>query len=232
VEKKKKDAKKAVQTPLEKEALAPRPKKKAAQEEPKVPPVEVSPPSPPDRASKLVAQWLRPSEKPFAIKPIQQPSLDGPRSLERPELLLPPFAGQVVRSPPLKAATVVRPRALPEESPLARLDADLGQPERISLAAGPLVRVPAPDVNLPPPLPILAQPQPDRAALADPTTQASREAALAESIPSRTAPAPFDRPGIPDPFENRRAVRVGTAPPAAPAPIDVIPRTPPKSLGR
>lgn len=54
------------------------------------------------------------------------------------------------------------------------------------------------------PLPILAQPAPDRASLDDPTRDASTAAAIAAPIPPRTRKAPFVKRTFPDPYERRR----------------------------
>jgi hypothetical protein len=67
------------------------------------------------------------------------------------------------------------------------------------------LRVPSPDVNQPIPLPRLGQPLPDRAALDDPTLEASTAAALAKPLPVRTSKAPFLKLTIPDPYEGRRS---------------------------
>ena len=49
--------------------------------------------------------------------------------------------------------------------------------------------------------------------LDDPTADASLAAALAARMPERTVPAPFEKLAVPDPFENRQAVRSAAAPP-------------------
>jgi hypothetical protein len=73
----------------------------------------------------------------------------------------------------------------------------------LSFPAGKRTRLPSVDVNQPLPLPLLAQPVPDRAPLDDATGEASHTAALAAAPPRRGTPAPFLRLGLPDPFENR-----------------------------
>ena len=70
---------------------------------------------------------------------------------------------------------------------------------------------------IPPRLPILATPMPERASLDDPTMAASTAAVLAAPPPERTTPAPYTRMGVPDPFEHRRPLTLrvppeGTAP--------------------
>ena len=66
----------------------------------------------------------------------------------------------------------------------------------------------------------------DRVSLDDPTTEASREAALAAQPPARTNAAPFQKNNLPDPFENRQTGRVRTPPPEDPAPIAGRPAKP------
>jgi hypothetical protein len=88
----------------------------------------------------------------------------------------------------------------------------------LELAAGERVRLPAADLDRPAPLPFLAQAQPDRAPLTDPTGEATLKAALAAPAPERTAPAPFLRLNLPDPFEHRNAVKLRTPPEDEPAP--------------
>src|SRR2546421_39995 len=74
-------------------------------------------------------------------------------------------------------------------------------PEAVELPTGPLVRLPSVDARETIPLPILAQPQRDRASLADPTIEASMAAALGEITPHRLLPVPFAPLNLPDPFE-------------------------------
>src|SRR5438128_259861 len=73
-----------------------------------------------------------------------------------------------------------------------------------TVPTGPRLRVPAPDVEQPLPLPILARPAHTRVPLDDPTAEFSIAAALAPPPPLRTQPAQFVRWNLPDPFEHRR----------------------------
>lgn len=84
-------------------------------------------------------------------------------------------------------------------------------PQAQQPAPKPLPRIAAPDFNQPLPLPILATPVPDRAPLTDVTAASSHAAALSGALPVRTAPAPFVRHSIPDPFEHQKTMRL--APP-------------------
>jgi hypothetical protein len=205
-------------------------KKKPLVVGPKVTAAPDSPALPQDRADKLVADLLRPNEDVFT-RPWAQAKLPaGLRSLEQPALLLPPFTAQVRRARLADASRPALPRPLPEQLPFVWTPTDDRLPARVLLPAGPLVRVAGPDVNQPPPLPILATPQSDRAGAADPTADASRDAVLGELNPTRLGPAPFDRPAIPDPFENRRTIRLRTALPEPIPQPQLLPPTPPKSL--
>jgi hypothetical protein len=192
--------------------------------------VAEGPAPPPDRAATMVGNLLRPSEAAFAPRSGRSPALAGPRALEQPEVPPPSYGGDVLRLPTAAVTKPLRPRHLADEMPLARVRGDYRLPAPVDLPVAALARQPAPDVEKPPPLPILAGPQPDRAALADPTAQASLEAALAGQAPLRTTPAPFDRPDVPDPIEGRHTVRLAEAPAEAPLPPQVLPRTPAKSL--
>ena len=99
-------------------------------------------------------------------------------------------------------------------------------PEPGTLPAGELVRAPSVDVNRPPPLPGLGGPALDRAPLDDPTADGSLAAALAAAPPERTAPAPFQKLTVPDPFEHRQVVRLHTTPAEDTTPVAAAPRGP------
>ena len=187
-------------------------------------------PFPRDRAGKLVAATLQPAEKGFAWRSAERRPWRGPRHLEHPEVTLPPYRGDVVRLSPAVARGAVRPAALPEGPPLAHEQTDARPPEDLRLPAPALARLPAPNVEEPPPLPFLSGAQPDRPALTDPTGPASIDATLAGVVPVRTTPAPFERLNIPDPFEHYQTARLRLPPPETPPAPQQLPRTPPKSL--
>jgi hypothetical protein len=88
----------------------------------------------------------------------------------------------------------------------------LALPSRPALAAPKPVRVKSEDVTIPPLLPPTAAPRPDRVPVDDPTEALSAAAALRAAVTSRTAPAPYLRLALPDPFEHRRPLTLG--PPA------------------
>ncbi len=166
---------------------------------------------PPDKEGRLLAEVLRPSEKqlgPLAPRTLKPRGFSASPSLEKPQLPLAPSAVGMPRPAVAQMGIPVRPRLLPEEPPFARHQVVLVQPEPIKLLAGARVRWPSPDVNQPIPLPILAQPIPDRVPLDDPTVAVSHSAALAETFPGRTDSAPFLRLTLPDPFEHRNVIRL------------------------
>jgi hypothetical protein len=184
-----------------------------------------------DRTRKLVAEALRPSDRagalPWRDYKGQRP-LPGRRSLEQPDLPLPPAVAEVPRMPAVASARPVRPHPVSVEPPLARVERPLVPPERLRLPAAALVHLPGPDIVHPVPLPILAQAQPDRVPLTDPTVEASLAMVLAKSVPERTTPAPFERLNLPDPFENREAAALASPPAEDPTPPVMVVRTPGK----
>ena len=121
-----------------------------------------------------------------------------------------------------------RPAELPEPLPLFDQRATPRMPEAQHLLVGPRLRISSPDVNQPPPLPILAQQIPNRASLDDPTLDASLAAALALAPPMRVKPAPFMRLVLPDPFEHRETGRLRQPLPEDSTPATASPRTPGK----
>src|SRR5207237_9578880 len=113
---------------------------------------------------KLVAEALRPSDTAGALPWLGyegQRRRPGPRFLEQPDLPLPPDPGVLPRAPAVATRQPVRPRPLPADPPLARNRRAPVPPRREQLPSGPLVRLPAPDVNQPVPLPVLARALPD-----------------------------------------------------------------------
>jgi hypothetical protein len=130
-----------------------------------------------------------------------------PANLESPRMPLAPTDPAMPQAVLEPKRPALAPHLLNDES----LDAgDFGKPPAAqSFATGPRIRDAGVDVNQPPPLPPLGGPVPDRASLEDPTAEYSVTAALAAVVPLRTSPAPFQRQGIPDPFENYISVGRG-----------------------
>ena len=90
------------------------------------------------------------------------------------------------------------------------------------MPALPAARVEGIDATKAIPLPTLAQPQKDRASLADPTNESSQAAVLGPLSPTRTTPVPFAPLNLPDPFENQRVGQLAN-PPAESASPPVAP---------
>jgi hypothetical protein len=182
---------------------------------------------PDDSGGELLGKLLTPP-----VKPAPGEDRTGPHrfarssAVESPRLPLPPTRLEPARMPAQNVSGLTRPGPLPEGVPLLSYYGKPEPPEAPRLTAGEPVREPSVDVNRPLPLPVLGQETPDRAPVDDPTAEASLAAALAAPLPQRTTPAPFLRLGVPDPFENRRTVRL-PAPAEEPAvPVSASPRTP------
>jgi hypothetical protein len=184
---------------------------------------------PDDKGGKMLAQVLPPAD---AVPAPGEGVASGPKrlpgapALEQPSVPLAPNQGQVPRLPAGRRGPPLRPRALPDELPPAAPRPE--PPQETQFPAGDRVRLPGPDVNQPVPLPVLAAPAPDRGSLDDPTADFSAAAAQSGPVPARAAPAPFARVSLPDPFENRDAVRVREAPPEKGDPVTAAPRPPGK----
>ena len=173
-------------------------------------------PFPADRGGQLLADKLRPANQipPLpSAQPLESKRRSGPAKVENPDTSLPPAVVPAPPSIPLTKTKTVRRTLVEGEPPLSRQRLDLANPAPVKLAAGPKAAWPSPDINQPISLPILARPVVDRASLDDPSGEASQTAALAGKVPDRTAPAPFLRLTLPDPFEHRNAVRLQTPPP-------------------
>jgi hypothetical protein len=162
-----------------------------------------------DDAGKLLAKMLAPP----AVAPLAPPSPAGrlerplPGWLEFPECPTTQRSLGPVRCP-ARNDHGVRPAAPIERAPLQLAQAALEPPDRPELPVGALVSRPAPDVKLPPSLPILARPSSDRASLEDPTTEFTAASIIRATLPLRSQQAPFVKVNLPDPFENAEAVKV------------------------
>ncbi len=174
---------------------------------------------PQDKGGKLVGDLLRPAEKSLVEEQTKK-RLAGPTFVEQPEILLPPYKGMPPKLAVKDSGKPVRPRSAQEETPLSRFFGAPQPPYVVKLETAALVKWPMPDPDQALPLPILAQPRPDRAPLSDPTAEASTDAALSGAIPVRQNPAPFLRVNLPNPFENRQTVKV-----RSPLPEDPTPQT-------
>ena len=162
---------------------------------------------PEDKGGQLLSRLLAPPETLPLVKPQPRPR-PSPKAVEQPTLPLP----QLVTLPSVLAdqprRTVPPQGLLTPEQALDGPDAPLPLPETLQFAVSDRPRLPSVDVEKPVGLAVMAQPLPDRGALADPTLPASRVAVLAAPLPERTTPAPFLRLTLPDPFEHRDSVRL------------------------
>jgi hypothetical protein len=122
------------------------------------------------------------------------------KAIEKPQMPLSAFAG-LPPQPVVPAGKSRVPRSLPEEVPVI---AQAKPPQRVELPTQPLIQLPSADVDAPLPVPILARPKQDRAALDDATMEASQAAALERVRSRRMEPVPFAPVNLPDPFENIR----------------------------
>jgi hypothetical protein len=182
---------------------------------------------PADKGGKLLARELPPPQQvPSPEVPVRPRSLPTfPRGFDRPDLPLPPSLSDMPRPPAGTASVVKRPQQVLDE-PFPTGHDSLTPPETPLLPAGAGVRLPSPDATLPVPLPLLAQPQTDRASLDDPTVEASLLAALSEVPPLRVNPAPFQRLALPDPFEHRETVRLRVPLAEETSPVAAAPQLP------
>lgn len=160
---------------------------------------------PEDAAGRLLAKELSPKD----AEKMRPERMKTPRrsfasdSLKPPALPLPPSHAALPRRTEEHKRSPLRPHLIEEERLGAPFDA-LPLPQRPALPDHGRIRVASADVDQSIPLPILAQPVSDRAALDDPTADASAAAARAAPIPPRTRKAPFVKRTLPDPYDHRR----------------------------
>jgi hypothetical protein len=183
---------------------------------------------PDDKGGRLLAKELPPRERVPVAEEGATPAprhLPGAPGLEQPAVPLPPNQGQVPRLPSQRKGPPLRPRPLPDELPLTGTRSE--PPQEARFHAGDRVRLPGPDATQPVPLPPLATPAPDRAAFDDPTADVTAAAAQSATVPARTAPPPFTKVSLPDPFENR-AGRLRERPAENEEPVTASPKGPGK----
>jgi hypothetical protein len=156
-----------------------------------------------EKAEKCLSELLAPGSPkaaPFADRPA---TWRASRTLDDFSLPITPYAGVPVRltQAPVKS---VKPRSAPEATPLVAYREESAAPILVQLPTKPLLKVPSVDVNVPLPIPMLAQPTKDRASLAEPAFDVSLEATLKKITPTRDKPVPFTPLNLPDPFEYLR----------------------------
>jgi len=180
---------------------------------------------PDDRGGALAARLLPPGGNDPVLprrtpEPVRRPV---PASLETPTPPLPPTVNQVVRLPAEPPRRTLQPRLLDPE-PLAGSPLDLVRPPTPPFSVGDRTRVAALDINQPMPVPVMAQPLPDQPSLEDPTLEASLAAVVSAPPTQRTAPIPFQRAALPDPYEFRG--RLPPVPEEEATPTTAAPRRP------
>ena len=169
-------------------------------------------PFPDDTGGKALAKTLTPAIPPVmaAAAPAAPKERKLPAFLDAPTPPLPDAANSPPRLglAPIKEA---RPLPLPDRVPLDIGGSAPELPTRGELATGPLTRSEGRDVSKPADLPVLsAKPIPDRAPLADPTTEFTAASVISPSLPLRTEPTGFVRINLPDPFEHADAAKPRT----------------------
>jgi hypothetical protein len=180
-----------------------------------------------EKAEKRVAELLAPgggiAPVTFTTQPVAWKASKAVEDIAAP---VKPYVGATVRLPrqPIKE---VKPRPVPEGQPLVSYREQPKAPKDVELPTTPLIRLPSLDVDAPLPIPILAQPQKDRASLGDPSLEASLAAALKRITPTRDRPVPFVPLNLPDPFEHMRSGQLRNPPEENPMP-PVIPLRKPR----
>jgi hypothetical protein len=131
----------------------------------------------------------------------------GKRDLNALKIAPSPSEGLTPRLPAPKGTAPIYPELVEEEELEGAQDAPV-VPRRPRFYAGEAIRVRSMNVNLPPPLPALAEPVSDRASLEDATQAATTRAVLTAVMPDRTKPVPYEKLSVPEPYENRRPLLV------------------------
>jgi hypothetical protein len=160
------------------------------------------------RLTELLAPGSATTASAFTERPV---TWKGSKAVEQPVSPIQPYAGLPVRLPKAQGKEV-RPHSVPEAQPLLSYREEPKTPQEIELPTSPLLRLTSLDVQTALPIPILAQPQKDRASLGDPAVEASLAAALAPFTPVRDRPIPFQALNLPDPFEHIRTGQLRNPP--------------------
>jgi hypothetical protein len=178
---------------------------------------------PPDLAGQQLPRVVAPK-----APPLPQTEKFGQTPLARTpsaKLLDPDSSRPVVFAP----APVMLPKSagLKPYSPAEHVPAEIGYgadavPAKPTFPAGPGITTRIRDVALPPDLPILGRPVPDRASLDDPTADTGNAAIVEKSNTPALPPSAFVRTGLPDPFELADQVKPKVPPTADPVVVPVV----------
>jgi len=162
---------------------------------------------PDDAGGKLVSRLVEPTQRPPERESRKSRLSKTPTRIDNPHAPLPPQVASLPRLPDAPRRPLLPQVVAPE--PLFGMEEVIGGlPHALSFPAQERVRIESEDVARPVALPRQAQPLSDRAAVADPTADVSRSAALSAPLPERETPAPFQRITLPDPFENQETVKL------------------------
>lgn len=184
---------------------------------------------PSDLAGKRLEKLLQPGDvdRKGLLRTTPLPR-SAPRFIEEPDMQ--PRTTHLV--PPrleLPGKRVVNPLHPAEPIPLASYTQLPQKPQPITLPAGELAYWPSVPVEKMPELPILGTPRSDRAALGDPTMEASLAATLRVFSFARSGPLAFSPVNLPDPFELRQRVELRDPPEeSSMPPVVAFPRLPAK----
>ena len=223
-------------SPIPEQPAAPKPETSGGLTSPGSPQPQPKPPEPPpaftfptDTSGQAVAKVVTP-------QPPAAPTLDrfGQTATSRtpPARVVNPEAiGKVTYIPP--AITSGKPAGLRPAAPAERLPLTLGVgaegvPAKPTMPETPGITTKAKDVNIPPELPPLARPLPDRASLDDPTAEPGNAVIVNRSERVPLIRSGFLRVALPDPFELADQVKPRVAPAAEPGvfPVPVNPQRP------
>lgn len=138
-----------------------------------------------------------------------------------------PLAKTAHALPPVAPAKLpaLKPVAPAEKVPVA-LGAGAGElPAKIVLPVAPVVTARAPDVNVPPPAPLLGRQNTERVPFDDPTSEVGNAVIVANSVPVPLGASGFLKVTVPDPFELAEQVKPSVPPAAEPSakPVEVNP---------
>jgi hypothetical protein len=124
------------------------------------------------------------------------------------DIPIPPTLAEPPRPLGKTAPPMLRPSGAAVEYPLGWDLSDPELPAKTVLPETARARAPSVGSNAPARLPPLGTPQPDRAGLADPSAGYSLAAATGAVVPALLNKAPFAIFNLPDPFENRKTIRL------------------------
>ena len=166
---------------------------------------------PTDSSGPLLEKLLVPRDpEPFAA-PNQSRQIERavPGRIAQPAPEMPSTAALPVPFP-LSVIRDVQPRLPIDSVPLELARAIPEVPARITMPIGLATQIASSVTDQPVELSQLSVRSPSRASLVDPTDEFSASSVIGAKLPLRSTPAPFVQLDIPNPFENRAAVKLST----------------------